>query len=105
MTARQSGELAQAVELSLSLVLAALSDPTRRTIVQRLSSKSGLCSSFADLGSKTALSYHFAKLRQAGMTSTEKLGTCRLIALRARELNVAFPGLLKAILRTNAPSR
>ena len=85
--------------LSLSEVLETLSDPVRREIVFRLAVKPGLCNSFGDLGTKSNLSYHFARLRQAGLTNTEKAGTYRVISLRKQELNRAFPGLLKVILK------
>jgi DNA-binding transcriptional ArsR family regulator len=85
--------------MSLSEVLDALRDPTRREIILRLSSQPRLCATFGDLGSKTKMSYHFAKLRKAGLTQTQKQGTYRLISLRAHALEKSFPGLLKAVLR------
>ena len=85
--------------LSLSGVLETLSDPVRREIICRLSVKPELCNSFGDLGTKSNLSYHFARLRRAGLTNTEKAGTCRVLSLRKQELNRAFPGLLRVILK------
>ena len=84
---------------SFSAILNALSDPTRRQIVYRLSQRPGLCNSFGDLGSKTKLSYHFAELRHAGLTRTEKQGTWRLMHLRLKEVEKLYPGLLKAVLK------
>ena len=84
---------------SFSAILSALSDPTRRQIVYRLSQKPGLCNSFGDLGSKTKLSYHFAELRHAGLTRTERQGTWRLMHLRLEELETLFPGLLTSVLK------
>ena len=51
-----------------------------------------------DLGSKTNISYHLAKLREAGVTRTEAVGTSRLISLRRADLELRFPGLLDSIL-------
>ena len=84
---------------TLSAVLDALSDPTRRQLVYRLSLQPGLCNSFGDLGSKTKLSYHYAVLRRAGLTRTEKQGTWRLMHLRRNEVEERFPGLLNAVLK------
>ena len=60
---------------ALSEILNALRDPTRRRILLRLLEGEQPCFSFADLGSKTLLSYHFAVLRQAGLTRTRREGT------------------------------
>jgi DNA-binding transcriptional ArsR family regulator len=97
MACKQNTE--KVAPLSLSAILDAMSDATRRQIVYRLSQKPCLCTSFVDLGSKTKLSYHYAQLRKAGLTSTKKQGTSLLISLRLREVEAAFPGLLKAILK------
>lgn len=59
---------------TLSAILDALSDATRRQIVYRLSQQPNLCNAFGDLGSKTKLSYHYSVLRHAGLTRTEKNG-------------------------------
>ena len=87
---------------SLSSVLEALNDSTRRQIVRRLFLNPGLCNSFSDLGSKTRLSYHFAVLRRAGLTRTERQGTWRLMHLRYAEVEESLPGLLKAVLQDGA---
>ena len=84
---------------TFSTILDALSDATRRQIVYRLSQQPGLCNSFGDLGSKTKLSYHFAELRHAGLTRTEKQGTWRLMHLRLEEVERLYPGLLSAVLK------
>lgn len=83
---------------SLAEVLDALSDPTRRAILLRLGESEQGCSSFADLGSKTALSYHFAVLRKAGLTHTRRAGVTKIISLRSNELENSFPGLVEAVL-------
>lgn len=88
-------------QISLPNVLAVLGDPTRLAIVRYLASKHGVplnCSQFLDLGSKTNLSYHLAKLREAGVTRTEVVGTSRLITLRRDDLDARFPGLLDSVI-------
>ena len=88
-------------QISLPIVLAVLGDPTRLAIVRYLASKEGVplnCSQFLDLGSKTNLSYHLAKLREAGVTRAEVVGTSRLITLRRDDLDVRFPGLLDSVI-------
>ena len=98
--ARTSSELLAAAhrDLTLTDLLDALRDPLRREIVRRLAKQESLCSSFADLGSPSGLSYHFTRLRTAGLTNTRKAGTCRLISLRKAEVEKVFPGLLSSIL-------
>ena len=85
--------------LNLTDVFDALRDPIRREIVRRLSARESLCSSFADLGSASGLSYHFNRLRSAGLTNTRKSGTCRLMSLRKDALESEFPGLLTSVLK------
>jgi len=88
-------------QISLPIVLAVLGDPTRLAIVRYLASKEGVplnCSRFLDLGSKTNLSYHLAKLREAGVTRAEVVGTSRLITLRRADLDARFPGLLDSVI-------
>jgi DNA-binding transcriptional ArsR family regulator len=87
-------------QISLANVLAVLGDQTRLAIVGYLARNEGMpmnCSQFLDFGSKTNLSYHLAKLREAGVTRTEISGTSRLISLRRAELDQRFPGLLDSI--------
>jgi len=88
-------------QISLPIVLGVLGDPTRLAIVRYLASKEGVplnCSQFLDLGSKTNLSYHLAKLREAGVTRAEVVGTSRLITLRRADLDGRFPGLLDSVI-------
>jgi len=88
-------------QISLPIVLAVLGDPTRLAIVRYLASKEGVplnCSQFLDLGSKTNLSYHLAKLREAGVTRAEVVGTSRLITLRRADLDARFPGLFDSVI-------
>ena len=87
-------------QIDLATVLAVLGDPTRLSIVGYLARNEGRpinCSGFLDFGSKTNLSYHLAKLREAGLTRTEVRGTNRFISLRRDDLEQRFPGLLDAV--------
>lgn len=96
-------------QLDLAVILAALGDPTRLAIVTQLASNEAeplTCGQFLDFGSKTNISYHLAKLREAGVTRTEAVGTSRLISLRRDDLERRFPGLLDSVLASaTVPSR
>jgi DNA-binding transcriptional ArsR family regulator len=88
-------------QLSLAAVLEALSDPARLEIVRRLHARGeDRCGSFEELGSKANLTYHFARLREAGVTQTRLEGPFRYISLRTRDLETRFPGLLAAVLES-----
>ncbi|MDH4988587.1 helix-turn-helix transcriptional regulator [Aminobacter anthyllidis] len=88
-------------QISLANVLAVLGDQTRLAVVGYLARNEGVamsCGQFSEFGSKTNLSYHLAKLREAGITRTEVSGTSRLISLRRDDLDSRFPGLLDSII-------
>lgn len=88
-------------QLDLATILGVLGDPTRLGIVACLARNEHRplsCGQFLDLGSKTNISYHLAKLREAGVTKTEAVGTSRLITLRRDDLDRRFPGLLASII-------
>lgn len=88
-----------AEQIDLSNVLDALSDPIRRGIVVRLADGLvGPCSSFHESASKTNLTYHLARLREAGIIQVRIDGAYRHISLRKADLDLRFPGLLDAIL-------
>jgi DNA-binding transcriptional ArsR family regulator len=88
----------EAHQINLSAVYDALSDPVRRQILARLAKEGELnCSAFKDYGSKTQLSYHFARMREAGLTMTRLEGTSRYMQLRIDDLQSRFPGLLEAV--------
>ena len=53
---------------------------------------------FLELGSKTNLSYHLAKLREAGVVRTRQDGVFRYMALRWEDLEARFPGLMQSLL-------
>lgn len=86
-------------ELLLTEIFDVLRDPIRREVIRRLSQSEQMCLSFADLGSPSGMSYHFARLRTAGLTATRKAGTCRMLSLRVKAVETAFPGLLPGLLR------
>lgn len=89
-------------QISLPNVLSVLGDNTRLAIVRYLARNEDVplnCSQFRELSSKTNLSYHFAKLREAGITRTEIVGTSRLISLRREDLERRFPGLLDSVIQ------
>jgi DNA-binding transcriptional ArsR family regulator len=90
-------------QITLPNVLAALGDETRLAIVGHLARNEGAnmtCGQFYDLGSKTNMSYHLAKLREAGVVWVEPCGTSRLISLRRDVLDGLFPGLLDSVVAT-----
>ena len=90
----------QLEQLTLSAVLNALADPIRRRIIVRLATHAETaCGGFNDCAPKTNLSYHFAKLREAGLIQTRQEGTQRFISLRREEMEARFPGLLESVLR------
>ena len=93
-------------QIDLSAVLEALSDPTRRDVVQHLlrvgEDSCGATSAFAGM-TKTNLTYHLAKLREAGITRARIDGARRMISVRYDDMQARFPGLLPAILGSGTP--
>jgi len=86
-------------QISLPAVYNALSDPVRLLIVARLAEQGELnCSAFLDYGSKTVISYHLARMREAGVTRTRIEGKQYLVSLRKADLEARFPGLLPAVI-------
>lgn len=90
-------------QIALPGVLEALSDPTRLAIALQLAQSRDtdaetMCGEFLCYGSKTNLSYHFAKLRKAGITRVRVAGTRRFISLRWDDMDARFPGLLASLL-------
>ncbi|KLK89832.1 hypothetical protein AA309_29225 [Microvirga vignae] len=86
--------------LDLAAIFAALSDPTRLTILLRLAGAHSdvRCGDFTDLAAKSNLSYHFAKMREAGLVSLRSEGTSRFLALRRNDIERQFPGLLDQLI-------
>ena len=88
-------------QIDLANVLTALGDETRLAMIGYLArndEREMTCGQFLGLGSKTALSYHLAKLREAGVVNVRPQGTKRLISLRRGDLDNRFPGFLDAIM-------
>ena len=90
-------------QIDLATVLDALSDPTRLAIVADLAARPAAeiearCGDFTQFGSKPNLTYHLAKLREAGVTQTRIDGTMRRVSLRRDDLDALFPGLLDSVI-------
>ncbi|HEY1853904.1 MAG TPA: helix-turn-helix domain-containing protein [Solirubrobacterales bacterium] len=87
-------------ELDLSLILHALSDPHRRTIVRELAAAAEPvpCGAIMLEVGKSTRTHHFRVLREAGLISQRREGTRKLTSLRKAEVDAEFPGLLDAVL-------
>jgi DNA-binding transcriptional ArsR family regulator len=93
-------------ELDLSGVLHALSDPARLAIVRHLSAEGECSCGHFELGiSKATLSHHFRVLREAGVVHARPDGRKRYLSLRVDDLEARFPGLVEAVLGSEAPGR
>ncbi len=92
-------------DITLPAVLTALGDETRLAIIAILAcngEKAMTCGQFLQLGSKTAISYHVAKLREAGVIHVRPDGTRRLLTLRRDDLEGRFPGFLDSVIASAA---
>jgi DNA-binding transcriptional ArsR family regulator len=88
-------------QIELGNVLAALGDDNRLAIIAhivRSETGSAICSSFGHITSKSNLTSHIGKLREAGVVRVVPDGTRRIISLRRTDLDQRFPGLLDSIL-------
>lgn len=84
-------------------VFAALADPIRLGVVVALADNPTVearCGSFGGLGSPSLMTYHLAKLREAGVTRVRSEGAVRFISLRRDEFDQRFPGLLDSVIAT-----
>ncbi|MHB8189486.1 MAG: ArsR/SmtB family transcription factor [Ferrimicrobium sp.] len=94
-------------EFDLPTVLAALADPIRLRVIVELATDElavGECGErCAADAAKSTMSHHFRVLREAGVTHTRIEGAHRYVTLRTADLNQRFPGLLNAILFSQAP--
>ncbi len=91
----------EAEQIALPIVLGALSDQTRLAIINYLAqdeARGMICSQFTNLASKTAITYHVAKLREAGVVRVTPEGTKRRVRLRRDDLDRRFPGFLDSII-------
>ena len=86
--------------LDVTDVLRALADPVRLDLVRQLTRSETpiACGRFESPVAKNTLSHHFKVLREAGIIATRRQGGRSLNVLRRDEIDVAFPGLLEAIL-------
>lgn len=89
-------------QIALPTVLAALGDETRLAIIgclARCEDTGGLvCGQLGNLTSKTNLTYHVAKLREAGVVNVRPEGTRRRVTLRRADLDSRFPGFLDSVI-------
>ncbi|MFC8721584.1 ArsR/SmtB family transcription factor [Kitasatospora sp. NPDC057198] len=103
MTARTTGERItdhpEAQDITLQGVLEALADPVRRSIVRQIAGARGdkACGTFDIAVTRTTGTHHFRVLRQSGVIRQYYAGTSKMNTLRRDELDLAFPGLLDAI--------
>ena len=91
--------------IALPAVLTALGDETRLAIIAILArngERAMTCGQFLQFGSKTAISYHVAKLREAGIIHVRPEGTKRLLTLRRSDLESRFPGFLDTVIASTA---
>jgi DNA-binding transcriptional ArsR family regulator len=89
-------------DIPLSAVMQALADPCRLAIVRALAAARGRELSCTDIPlqvGKATRSHHFEVLRDAGLIASRCAGTKCLTALRRRDLDRRFPGLLRLIAR------
>jgi DNA-binding transcriptional ArsR family regulator len=88
-------------DITLAGVLYALGDPVRLEIVRLLASKGEQCCGDFDFAiAKSTMSNHFKILRESGVVLSRKEGTQHINRLRREDLEVLFPGLLDAVLRS-----
>jgi DNA-binding transcriptional ArsR family regulator len=96
-------------ELRLEVVMGALSDPLRMTIVRKLLLEAEAfdhtCGWFGLDRPKSSLTHHFRALREAGLTRQRQYGLERRSQLRTEDLNARFPGLLDLVAFWTPPHR
>ncbi|SDY67955.1 DNA-binding transcriptional regulator, ArsR family [Amycolatopsis xylanica] len=93
-----------AMSAPIEAVLQALADPVRLKMVRQLAERDGeiSCSGFDVAVTKSTLTHHLRTLREAGVIQGRQQGTTRFNSLRRNDLDLAFPGLLDAILAAPA---
>jgi DNA-binding transcriptional ArsR family regulator len=91
-------------QIELPGVLHALSDPPRLEIVRKLAESEEPCACGSiQLGlSKSTMTHHFRVLRESGVIRQRREGTSKLTELRREDLDARFPGLLEAVLSSEA---
>jgi DNA-binding transcriptional ArsR family regulator len=85
---------------SLQEVLAALSDPVRLEMAQRMYAEGAPtpCAQLYDDVSKSTASHHFKILREAGVTNRSVIGGQTHQELRLADVEAVYPGVLSSIL-------
>jgi DNA-binding transcriptional ArsR family regulator len=92
-------QLDPATELDLSAILHALSDPVRRSVVERLAREGEVpCGGFGLTVTPSTRTHHFRVLREAGLIEQREEGNRKLNSLRRDEVDLRYPGLLDAVL-------
>lgn len=88
-------------EIDLATIMSVLGDKTRLAILGDLARRENValnCSHFTNLASKSNLTYHLGKMREAGIICTERRGTMKLITIRRVDLDARFPGFLDSVI-------
>jgi len=89
----------ETVDLDLLDVLHALTDPTRKTIVQTLrGDPERACGTFPVEVAPSTLTHHFRVLREAGVIRQREEGNRRWTTLRLDDLQARFPTLLDTVM-------
>ncbi len=89
-------------QVPLIVVMAALADPVRLSIVRELATEpdwSMTCGSFNVPVNKATRSHHFTVLREAGLIEQRDVGTHRINRLRRSDFEDSFPGLLELVVQ------
>lgn len=90
-------------ELDLFAVMSALTDPTRRAIVEMVAAAPGEACSRSDFGvTKSALTRHWRVLREAGVIKQEAQGNRHRNWVRKDELDRRFPGLMDLVMEAES---
>lgn len=93
-------------ELRLEIIMGALADPLRLTIIRKLllesESYDHTCGWFGFDRPKSSLTHHFKALREAGLIRQRQYGLERRSRVRTEDLDARFPGLL-ALVRSWEP--
>lgn len=95
----------EAAEIQLVDVLAALGNPVRLEVVERLARGEHLnCTTALPDVPKSTASHHWRVLRESGLLHQRKEGRFITMTLRRQDLDARFPGLLDSVLRGTVPS-
>jgi DNA-binding transcriptional ArsR family regulator len=94
-------------EIELPVVMAALSDPIRLTILHRYLVDGGgaeiACGWVGVDRPKSTLTHHFRTLREAGLLEQRVYGLERRGRIRTEDVTARFPGLLDMVLDWQVP--